>query len=316
MKHLSKRILACVLALALCLGLGSIAAYAAGAPTATVTLSYADVSGFWLTPQAQFTIPADLSEQYGFADDFNGMKVSVMDAIVFLHLLLQDGVEGLDTYYYEAYDSTMITSFMGDGMGAFCYFVNGVDPELGAMAVEIANGDLVEFFAIYDTYWWTDYRTWFEADGQKAGAVTILTDEPLRLTLNSSLFGYAMGGVADADILSLAPVPEADFHQALFDGAQVLATTDEDGYAEITFAEPGTYILSAASDYEYEPIMAPWLVVIVKTPDENGTGCESKTFLDRWHAKLPDWMKGVESLWNWFEYVIIFVFFGWIWFLF
>jgi len=387
MKHIPKRILACALALLLCLSLGSAAAAAPGVPTATVTLSYADVAGFQLTPQTQFTIPADLCEEYGFDDGSGGEKVSVMDAIVYLHLLLLGKVDGyLDTFYYAAYDSTMITNFMGDGMGAFLYFLNGEDPELGALAVEITDGDTVELFSIYDAYFWTDVRTWFEVGGQQAGAVTALTGETLELTLNSSMFGYPMGAVEDADILQLAIESAGDYNTAAFAGATVLATTGEDGAAQVVFPSAGTYILSATlpepGDF-YDAILAPWLVVTVLTPEQlalaeakaaakaaldaykkpadyreaqktelanaiaagkaaidaaadiagvNAALAAAKlamdavktdaqlkaqeTLLAKWHAKLPKWMKGVEKLWNWLQYVLLFVFFGWVFFLF
>lgn len=386
MKHISKRILACALALLLCLGLGT-AAGAAGAPEVTVTLSYADVTGFGLTPQTQFTIPADLSEDYGFADDFNGAKVSVMDAMVYLHLLLLGDVAGyLDAFYYAAYDSWMVTNFMGDGMGAYMSFVNGEDPGLGAMAVELKDGDTVSFFSIYDTYFWADYYTWFEAGGQRAGAVTVVTGDPLELTLKASLFGSPMAGyhLEDAEVVLLDIEDAGGYNTAAFDDATVLAVIDDEGSpVVVSFASPGTYYVSAASDYDYEPFMAPWLEVTVLTPAQaalaeakanakaaldsyknpadyraaqkaelasaidagkaaidaaadiagvNAALAAAKTAVDavktdaqlkaeetllaKWHAKLPDWMKGVETLWPPLQYVILFVLFGWIWFLF
>ena len=273
MKHLSKRILSCALALLLCLGLGSVAVTGAGTPEVTVTLSYADVTGFYVTPQKQFTIPADLSEECGFEDDFNGEKVSVMDAIVFLHLLLLGDVDGyLDAAYDSYYDSWWLPNFMGDGIGAYLGFVNGEDPGFGAFAVEIKDGDALEFFAIYDTDWWADFYTWFEVDGERAGAVTVVTGETLELTLESSMFSYPMGPIEDADIVQLDPEDEGTYNTAAFSDALVLATTDGDGIAEISFATAGTYYVSAASDDwdddPWEPIMAPWLEVTVLTPAE------------------------------------------------
>lgn len=42
---------------------------------------------------------------------------------------------------------------------------------------------------------------------------------------------------------------------------------------------------------------------------------KTPSFLERWHAKLPDWMGGVVHLWDIWQYVILFTV-GWIWFLF
>ena len=275
MKHLPKRILSCALALLLCLGLGaaavSAAVSAADVPAVTVTLSYADVTGFYLTPQTQFTIPADLSEQYGFNDDFGGEKVSMMDAVVFLHLLLLGDVDGLSALYDSTYDSWYLTNFMDDGVGAFMGFLNGEDPGYGAFAVEIQDGDTVNFFSIYDTYWWADYYAWFEVGGQKANAVTVITGEPLELTLKISLFGSSMPGfhLEDAKIVQLDITDAGDYNCAAFSDATVLAVIDDEGSpVDISFASPGTYYVSAASDYDYEPFMAPWLEVTVLTPEQ------------------------------------------------
>jgi len=382
-----KRILAGLLTALMLLSLGTAAAVAADAPEVTVTLSYADVTGFHVTPQKQFTIPADLSEEYGFEDSFGGEKVSVMDAIVCLHLLLLGEVDGyLDALYDSTYDSWYLINFMGDGMGAFMSFVNGEDPGLGAFAVEIADGDAVSFFAIYDTDWWADFYTWFEVDGEKTGAVAVAIGEPLELTLESSLFGYPMGPIEDADIVLLDIKAAGEYNTAAFDDATVLATADEDGVAEISFAAAGTYYVSATSDYEYEPIMAPWLAVTVTDPaaaalaqaktaakaaldtykdaadyraaqkaelasaiaagktaidaaateagvntarDNAKTAMDAiktdaqlteeetpRPLLEKWRAKLPDWMGGVVHLWDVWQYAILFGLFGWIWFLF
>jgi len=320
MKHLPKRILSCALALLLCLGPGMAAVSAADVPEATVALSYADVTGFKLIPMMQFTIPADLSEAYGFDDDFGGEKVSVMDAIVYLHLLLLGEVHGfLDTFYYAAYDSTMITNFMGDGMGAFLSFVNGIDPELGAFSVEINDGDTINFFSLFDTSLWTDVYTWFEVDGQKTGAVTVMIDEPLELTLESSMFGYPMGPVRGGDIvlLTIEGAGDDSYCTAMFEDAAVLATTNGDGIAEIAFETAGTYFVSATLPEPgdaYDAIFAPWLEVTVTDPTEDDP--DAMTLLDKWHAKLPAGLKGIAWFWDWIEYIFIFVFFGWVWFLF
>ena len=37
--------------------------------------------------------------------------------------------------------------------------------------------------------------------------------------------------------------------------------------------------------------------------------------LEKWHAKLPYWMWGVVDLCDFWQYVILFVCFGWLWFL-
>ena len=262
-----KKILAGLLTALMLLCLGPVAAVAADTPVVTVTISYADISGYYVTPQTQFTIPANLSEQHGFDDDFDGEKISVLDAIVYLHLLLDGDVDGLDTL--ETAFGVMVTNFMGDGMGAFMFFVNGEDPGLGAAAVEINDGDTVSFFSINDTFFWSDYYTWFEADGEKIDAVTIAIGETLELTLEGSMFGMSFGPVEDADILLLDIEDLGEFNAAAFDDAAILAATDEDGIAEIAFAQAGTYYVSATlpepGDY-YDAIMAPWLVVTVTDP--------------------------------------------------
>ena len=390
MKHLSKRILACALALLLAFSMGAAAVSAAGAPKVTVKLSYADVTGFYVTPTREYVVPADISEEYGFIDDFNGAKASVMDAIVYLHLLTVGDVDGwLDALYDDYYESWMVTDFMGDGMGAFMSYVNGIDPGVSAFSAEIADGDTVSFFAIYDTYWWVDYFTWFEVGGQKTNAVTVVEGESLTLTLKATAWGYPVPGyhLEDAEIVLLDIADGGDYDYAVFDDATTLAVIDDEGSPEtVSFAAAGVYYVSAASDYDYEPFMSPWLKVTVvtqaqaalaqakntakaaldtyknpadyrdaqktalaaaiaagKTAIDNATDTAGvtaalaaaktamdgiktdaqlkaeetpPTFLEKWQAKLPEWMQGVKTWWSGFQYVILFVFFGWIWFLF
>lgn len=42
----------------------------------------------------------------------------------------------------------------------------------------------------------------------------------------------------------------------------------------------------------------------------------SMTCLQQWETKLPGWLSGIPALPDWFEWVIMVVFFGWIWWLF
>jgi len=44
-------------------------------------------------------------------------------------------------------------------------------------------------------------------------------------------------------------------------------------------------------------------------------GLERNT-LQRWEAKLPGWLSCIPSLPDWFEWVIMIVFFGWVWWIF
>jgi|GEM_PF-2666929 len=309
MKFLPKRILACVMALLLCLGLGSVAATAAGAPTITVTLSYQkDDSGFIIAPH-EITIAADLSEQYGYVDDFNGTKVSALDAIVAAHILVVgDNIAAVQAALNVTAEGYMM-KFMDVAGGNCGYFVNDVVPDV-SKSVEIFSGDVIDLYNYQDSMG-ADVRVWFEMDGSKVTELQLLTDEEAILVANGIMaagYGsYAMPqDVVEGAGIVLAELDDSNgFPAAIFGG--VIAESDEDGEFTLSFADAGTYYVSAIEyDTDYMiPFLSPWLVVTVRTPeqapmDEIKTNEELKkdSCLTKLLEKLPSWAKNaVSKLW-------------------
>jgi hypothetical protein len=180
---------------------------------------------------------------------------------------------------------------MGDGTGAFMYYVNGVDTSVGAAEQAVANGDMVEFFAMTDTTGWSDLRAQFAVDGKLTNAVTLLAGDALPLVLQGDSFGTKTK-VQNAKVLQLAPAASASkqYNQATFDKATELAKTDENGAAQLAFAKPGVYFISAAANAAATPLFAPWLEVTVTE-----------------RPKEPGWL---QKLWNW---ILRYLLFGWLW---
>jgi len=80
--------------------------------------------------------------------------------------------------------------------------------------------------------------------------------------------------------------------------------------------------VKTAYDASYEaladlavPEIAIRSVLVALNEAVANAGKTPSTLLEKWHAKLPDWMKWTDKLWPEFQYVILFTI-GWIWFLF
>ena len=272
MKFLPKRILACLLALLLCLGLGSVAVTAAGAPTVTVTLSYQeDNSGFIIAPH-KITVAADLSEEFGYIDDFNGTKVSALDAIVAAHILkFGSNIADVQAALNVSLEGYMM-KFMGVAGGNCGYFVNGILPDV-PKSVELFSGDVIELNNYQDSGA-LDVYAWFELDGSKVTQLQLLTDEEAVLVVNGIEAAGWGDWAFDQDVVWGARIVLAELDNSMgfpvaFFG-DVIADSDEDGEFTLSFDEAGTYYVSAIEEDDpyASPFMSPWLVVTVLTPEQ------------------------------------------------
>ena len=273
MKIFPKRILACLLAMLLCLGLGSVAVTAADAPSVTVTLSYqADDSGLYIAPYVM-TVAADLSETFGYIDDFNGEKVSALDAFVAAHVLVfGDDPEAIKEELVAAEDTGYVTKFMGvEGFNSG-YFVNDVVPDV-AKSTEIFEGDVIELYNYQDEYG-ADVRVWFEMDGSKITTLQLEMDEEAVLVANGiPAAGYGVWAgeqdvVSGAGIVIAAIDESMGFPSAAF--GSVITESDEDGAFTLSFNAGGIYFVSAI-EYDTDemiPFLSPWLVVTVLTAEQ------------------------------------------------
>ena len=237
-----------------------------------------DDSGFYAAKQA-FTVESDLSESFGFDDEYNGLKVTAMDALVAAHIAMF-GEEDLDDYIDTS--SGMVYGF--GGYIPLC-FVNGAQqgngnyvsmPGYGTQQTGcsipqtlIADGDDV-FFADSGEDW-DAFLAWFEQGGAKTNALTATVGEDISLTLKGLMNWYCLNtpeeqadhtwDVYDAEVQLVEIEETPGLRSAYFEDSGI--TTDDDGEFTINFDEPGTYIISAiAGDFDF-PLISPWLVITV-----------------------------------------------------
>jgi len=272
-------------------------ASADGSISVTVSCQIDD-SGFVVARQTISVAPG-LSEAYGYVDAFNGTKVSQLDAIVAAHMLVfGDDKNVINAKLAVISGSGFVTNFMGDGEGNVVSYVNGVNPGVASTNVEIFDGDLVEIFATQDTYMWSDTQTWFEYEGNQIEALTVAVDEAFTLTV-AGIFCVIWGppntmpldGIKDVGIVPVTVTGIAGHFGV------PIKITDEDGEATLSFAAPGTYILSAVDvDSMFAPFMSPWLEVTVLAEKEPPI----KTA----------WWENLHWILQW---ILRYLFFGWIW---
>ncbi|MCL1874533.1 MAG: S-layer homology domain-containing protein [Clostridiales bacterium] len=235
----------------------------------TITMSFADDTGFYVTPQ-QYTVTADLAEYYGYSDSAAG--VSVLDAIVKLHTLVYgEDKEDINAALEVDEESGFVTSFMGDGRGNVVGLINGALGEDIFGETLLTGGDRLEFFIPQDD-WAMDTYAWFESEGQRVEKISVVASEDFELTLSGmAMIVWGDWGAYETAVEGAGIVPVsveaggvgADFNVGYF--GEPLAVTNEDGIALLHFDEPGTYYVSAIdvdSDAEI-PIMAPWCEVTV-----------------------------------------------------
>ncbi|MDR0886858.1 MAG: hypothetical protein LBN22_11030, partial [Clostridiales Family XIII bacterium] len=117
--------------------------------------------------------------------------------------------------------------------------------------------------------------------------------QPLDINVSGTLCAiYGEYGAYD-DVLSGAGIVPVTVEDGVGNLGEPLAVTDADGNTTVTFAEAGTYILSAidVTSASKMPLMSPWLVVTV-TDDEIAPPVADKTALNKTIARA---IKLVES---------------------
>ena len=278
--------------LALCLAVGM--AFAAGVPASaanevTVTLfSQVDNAGFILSPQ-EAAVSADLSDTYGYEDSVTG-DVSMLDALIAAHILVFGADKAVVNTKFE-FVMGGVKTMMGVTTTNAGYFLNGAT--MGSATADqlaIADGDVVSLH-VYKNSYGADALAWFEADGGKVEALSVMAGDSVEITL-CGLPGAGWGEDADMfwGMMGLdgeGPVDNAEIVPVTLSGAGAtfgasIATTNTDGKATITFNTPGEVILSAialededwcdmfggpgwADNSMYVVLLSPWLKVTVKT---------------------------------------------------
>lgn len=231
-------------------------------------------NGFTI-PKQTLAVESNLAEDYGYTDAYDGAQVTALDAIVAAHIIVfgdnQVDINNALTVSDETdeyYGPGFVTNFMGDGVGNFVFFVNGVLVLDLAGDFVLQNGDNVQFFVVQDLNWWLDTYAWFEYEGASVDTLTVGVNEEFDLTVMGTFFvlwGYDYG--AYEDVVDGAGIVLIDDTTGAF-VLSPLVVTDDYGVATLCFDTAGTYVLGAIDyDLYMDPLMSPWLVVTVEAPE-------------------------------------------------
>lgn len=177
-----------------------------------------------------------------------GDTYTLDDAFVKIHDSLYDGESGYETAVGD--HGLYVTKFWGDTSGNFTYEVN-FEMVYGPTH-QINNGDFIDFSINKSFYPDTESYTKFDKT-----FVNLYTDDLLTLALSRAEFvaeGMAFSPCQDA-VISV-------------NGQETEIFTDSDGMAELSFENPGIYVVSACkskvvNEQEVTDICAPACVVRV-----------------------------------------------------
>lgn len=272
----------------------ALAAPASGAADAAqsvqITVSYQVDDEFVLTPAEPIEVDSALAESYGYADAVDqAQSASALDALVAAHeaLFADDFTPETCGDYLAVSGTGYVETAFGDDASAFGFAIDDEYPcdtsgeysDWGYAGYTVAqapidDGSYVSFFSYEDPYY-ADYLTSFSLAGEKVSAIDLAPGQEAQLSLSG--FMYMMGSYNEAD-------REQRGATADIEGAQIVtvdpatgastpvsgAVTGANGEATVSFAEEGTYYLSATCDYDetFTAIVAPWLVVTVASSDD------------------------------------------------
>ncbi|MCL1806053.1 MAG: hypothetical protein FWG28_08680, partial [Clostridiales bacterium] len=262
-------------------------AEAAGGETTVAVFVQEDENGFMVADTA-FAVAADTAEQYGYTDDFDGAKVSVLDVLVAVHVAMYGDDEAAIHEALALSGDNVSRAFSEYDASVFTFLVNGAFPMEDGLGLEIVraevkDGDTVTFLLRDDEYGFgglMNQLAWFEMDGSPIKSVEVEAGESLTLALQGLIMYYLFESegvqdmmtapIEDAYIYTLDVTDNGSWHSARL--GQYLAATDEDGEFAISFDEPGTYYVTASDGDSWETLALPWLEVTVTESSGDGGG--------------------------------------------
>ncbi|MDD3347211.1 S-layer homology domain-containing protein [Oscillibacter sp.] len=220
-----------------------------------------ELGGFLMEPTS-LTVSPGLAAKYGYETDHPAApgNVTALDAMVSAHLAtFGDAFEEDPTAYLAVSASGFVSTFFGEAASYCCTLVNGEAPgKMGdsyfegdtADAAVLHDGDAVLFGFFTDAYC-TDDALYFTRR-----SVAVEAGEPFEVTLKQCFPLWQMYGYPSK------PEKPAEGYTLLIDGVESDSyTTDAEGKVTLSFAQAGTYTLSATDGYgEFFP---PYCVVEV-----------------------------------------------------
>ncbi len=254
-----------------------------------VTVIFGAQSGSYDVEPVELTVTDGLAEEYGYQvakEDHNGKPVegpTVFDCLVAVHQMLYGDAFTKETAkdYLDISYGYISRAFQKSATSSVT-LVNGVQPndgiynqsygEYNAYSSDTAvlkDGDRVQYNLLQDVNYWSDYYTWFDQYER-----TVFAGQETELTLKGymALFGNRPQEEIDEMTQTISDLPVL-VKKAGDDQWNQAGVTDEEGRAFLTFAEPGTYYVTAESEDEWTVIMAPWAVVHVeKMPEWQSAG--------------------------------------------
>ena len=193
-------------------------------------------------------------------DDNDDGKITFHEALIAAHNAYYSGgaADGYDA------GTGFVQKIWGvTNNGSYFFNQNDISIPVGVMEQPISNQDYLTVCIMKDAEGYTDIaNTYFkEASGKIVNRVEINAKESLQLTLIGCVLDYNTWLTVPT---ALSGVAVGVWQNGAFAQLDSL-TTDQDGKAEVSFDEPGTYILTAEGSFDGKAIMAPTCLVTVKS---------------------------------------------------
>ena len=215
---------------------------------------------------------AMLNQPFTAKDINKDGNITVDEALVAVHKKY-NSTDGYQVTDYGTYSA--VTRIWGVETSNSLFAINDVGITTGVTTDTVAKGDRLSISINKDDAYYADWYTYFTETEKE-----VMTDESFELTLVGHL-----GMAYTPDELEDTPIPDAQI--GIWALGELIplddAITDAEGKVTLSFAEPGTYIVSADgtvndnvviswSPYTTDdvdcPIIAPGCVVTVKAPVE------------------------------------------------
>ena len=229
-----KKLLILLMTLLLCALCASAALCEAGETNPTVCVSITDDTGaLVLAREAVLLTDAD-----------SDGVLTINDALICAHEAHPDGAAAYATAQTE-FGLSMMKLWGVENGGSYGYYLN--DAMANSLTEPVSEGDHVKAYAFTDLTGFTDTYCWFDTPMAEAAPGGSLT-----LTLNAAAFDESFAPVT-------LPVEGATL---MVNGIPTEAMTDAQGVATLTFAEAGTYLVTA--DSPLLNLVDPVCIVTVK----------------------------------------------------